>query len=128
MTEDEIFIVDRFISFFARNKDIKQFESILAGDRERIILLNERHNVVELSYFTGQYTNNRKWEIMGISHFGASYEVLDALFAKYRNNKKIVEKLFRFCLRSKCKAYWDFKLKHSELATELMASVLGGKE
>lgn len=128
MTENEIFLVDRVLSFFSRNKNLNEFLSILAEDRERCILLNEHHNVIELSYFSGKYTKKQNYEIMSITQFGASYEILDALFAKYKNNKAILNKLVQFCFRSKCKSYWDRTLKHTDLATEIMASILGGKE
>jgi len=127
MTEDSIHIVDSFIPFFIRNKDQRVFFSILETDRERYVLLNTKHNVIEVSYFTGKYTSNNKYEIHKIDRFGASYEALDALFGKYKDDKVILHRLAKFCLHSKCKSYWDYRLKGSDLATEIMAIVLGGK-
>lgn len=127
MTEDDIIIVDTPIRYFARNKDQRQLSLILQANLERCIILNTRHNIVQISYFTGKYTKNNKYEVHTFDKFGASYEVLDALFDKYKDKKPILDILVKFCLHSKCKSYWNYKLKNSELGTKIMAAILGGR-
>lgn len=115
------------ITFFIRNKDLSIFRAILKGNKERILVLNTRHNVIEIYYFNGKYSS-RGDEECSIEYFGASYEILDALFHKYRDNEDVLYTLAVFCLQSKSKSYWRDKLKDTPIATKVMATILGANE
>lgn len=135
MTND-IEIINYGREFFARNKDFTLFHAILKGNKERMIFLNKYHNTVEVYYANGKtihpmrsaHTYGPDEEGWGVEFFGASYEVLDALFEKYKTNELAINKFVDFCLRSKSKSYWRYRLKDTPLGKEIMAKVLGAAE
>lgn len=129
MSPPTIDVVNSYRNFFVRNKDHSILLRVLKENRERVIVLNTHHNIIEITYFTGEWHRGRgtTWEKTSVDWFGVSYEILDALFDKYKNDKVILTKLAKFCMRSKSKSYW-YKLKDTPLAKEVMASMLGGPD
>jgi len=125
----EIQVINFYRNYFARNKDHSKIISILNENRDRIILLNTRHNIIETHFFTGEYgqKGNGKFEKTDIDWFGVSHDVLDILFKKYKNSRPNLINIARFCLNSKSKTYWS-KIKDSLLAQEIMAAMLGGTD
>lgn len=123
MTND-INVVDYERGFFTRNRNQALFKTIIDDDMEIAMFLNTCHNTIELYYYTGRTDSLLEMEI---DYFGASYTALDILFEKYGEQKDILFKLATFCFHSKSKSYWQ-KLKHSALASDVMASILGSKE
>ena len=127
----EIQVINQFRNYFVRNKNHNQLLAILKENRERIIYLNTRHNIIEIQYFTGEYhrrsTANKVWEKTDIDWFGVSYEILDVMFDKYKNDKTALIKLAKFCMHSKSKTYW-LKLKNTSVAQEIMAAILGSTD
>lgn len=132
---ESVEVVNIYRNYFARNKDHSKLLAILKESRERSLLLNTRHNIIEIHYFTGEYNCSpaigsrvlSPGEKTSVDWFGASYEILDALFDKYKDDKAVLIRLAKFCMRSKSKTYW-LKLKTIPLAKEIMAAMLGGAD
>jgi hypothetical protein len=130
MVNANIQVINAYRNYFIRNKNHGLLLAILRENRERTILLNTYHNIIEIHYYTGQMGCDHKgnmWEKTDIDWFGASYEILDALFDKYKDDQVILVKLAKFCMRSKSKSYW-IKLKTTPLANEIMALILGAAD
>lgn len=125
----DIQVTNLHVNYFVRNKDHSKIHSILKENRERVILLNTRHNMIDVRFFTGEYYKSLGKNIERLTNdwFGVSYEILDVMFEKYKTDKTILIKLAKFCMHSKSKTYW-LKLKHSSFSQEIMAAVLGGAD
>lgn len=130
MSEANIQVISAYRNYFVRNKNHSLLLAILKENRERTILLNTYHNIIEIHFYIGQMGCDHKgniWEKTDIDWFGASYEILDALFDKYKNDRTVLTKLAKFCMRSKSKSYW-MNLKTTPLAKEIMALLLGAAD
>ncbi len=121
----DIKVFDHLINNFMRHTDHMFLYEVIKKDYERGIILNTRHNLITLVYFTGVVDGAWNYEQTGMKSYRVTHEVLDLLFEKYKGDKSILIKLFKFCLSSsKSKSYWS-KLKDAEYAQEAMAMILG---
>jgi hypothetical protein len=130
MNEANIQVINVYRNYFVRNKDHSIMLDILRENRERTLLLNTHHNIIEVHYFIGQLGCDHKgniWEKTDIDWFGSSFDILDTLFEKYQNNEIVLRRLARFCLGSKSKSYWIF-LKDKSFAGKVMAAMLGAPD
>lgn len=124
MIDENNFHIINYEGSFTRNKDHNLLFTIINEDREANIKLNKRYNIIYITFIAEITLITKNIKPLVNLCFGVSYELLDLLFNKYKDNNTIIKKLVQFCLTSKSKSYW-VRLKQKTMAAEVMAIVLG---